>query len=145
MFVRETDKKYVWILWCRQLSNILKYSIPCIFMCWMSLQLHELYAHFIFVTFIGLQYFYSDKNLMCCLLLCMLHTLRNHNWNFFLFTMPMYVFGFEQLLLSCIIRSCDSLFSMLQIILGSTGIGVFKKTPCPLVVVVMYLAWLRHY
>ena len=80
---RETDKNCVWILWCRQLSNILKYSILCIFMFWMFLQLHELNAHFIFVTYVGLQYFYSDKNLMCCLLFYMLHTLKTHNFFFY--------------------------------------------------------------
>jgi len=57
----------------------------------------------------------------------------------------MYVFGFEQLLLSYIIWGCDSVFSMLKIVLGSIGSGVFKNTPCPVVVVFVYLAWLKHY
>ena len=57
----------------------------------------------------------------------------------------MYVFGFEQLLLSCIIRVCNCICSpCFKLYLGSTGSGVFKKTACPVVVVFVYLGLLSH-
>lgn len=64
---------------------------------------------------------------------------------FFLFTEHMYVFGFEQLLLSCIMGGCDSICSpCFKLYLGSIGSGVFKKTSRPVVVVFVYLSLLSH-
>ena len=86
--------------------------------------------------------------LKSCVLLAILYVthLRDVQLKFFfLFTVHMYVFGFEQLLLSCIIQGCDCICSLcFKLYLGSIGSGVFKKTPCPVVVVFMCLGLLSH-
>ena len=43
--------------------------------------------------------------------------------------------GSDWLLLSWTVQGCDYMFNVLQVILGSTGYKVLRKTPCPVLVV----------
>jgi hypothetical protein len=55
--------------------------------------------------------------------------------------------GSDWLLLSWTVQGCDYMFNVLQVILGSTGYKVLRKTPClVLVVFVTQLAMIQeHY